>query len=307
MRHGYKRRPPWVGAHARAGGAGTSQGQSTRWISCRSPSAGSNTGCGTTSAANPRARWTRGAWSPSGGLATVRMALPAARHCELPPRSSRSHYCVASWRGPCGRQQGCPATACGPTSHAPIAVRRTRTRSTSCGIAWSGGKQGRYGGIGRGKRQQPSPSSGRPTGGRPASRCLQGAGLFPLWLAQGVDRALLDKFVYRLYGMYPAVLATRIAANREDQASRPAASAAPQPLPLEHLCGPPPGGCGPQPPVSPVRGPAGLAVALGFYPRLGPVGTGASIDAGASGSFLGRACPGLQAPGVHIVCGACAS
>ena len=48
--------------------------------------------------------------------------------------------------------------------------------------------------------------------------CLQRTGLFPLWLAQGVDRGLLDEFLYRLYGMYLAVLATRMAAGCGDQA-----------------------------------------------------------------------------------------
>ena len=48
--------------------------------------------------------------------------------------------------------------------------------------------------------------------------CLQRAGLSPLNLAQGVERELLDEFVYRLYGMYLAVLATRLAASRGDHA-----------------------------------------------------------------------------------------
>ena len=43
-------------------------------------------------------------------------------------------------------------------------------------------------------------------------------GLFPLRLAQGVERALLDEFLYRLYGMFLAVLAARMAAGRGDQA-----------------------------------------------------------------------------------------
>ena len=47
--------------------------------------------------------------------------------------------------------------------------------------------------------------------------CLRKAGLFPLRLAQGVDRGLMDEFVYRLYGMYLAVLAGRIAASQGDQ------------------------------------------------------------------------------------------
>ena len=47
--------------------------------------------------------------------------------------------------------------------------------------------------------------------------CLRKAGLFPLGLAQGVDRDLLDEFLYRLYGMYLAVLAARMAASLGDQ------------------------------------------------------------------------------------------
>ena len=47
--------------------------------------------------------------------------------------------------------------------------------------------------------------------------CLRKAGLFPLRLAQGVDRDLLDEFLYRLYGMYLAVLAARMAASQGDQ------------------------------------------------------------------------------------------
>ena len=47
--------------------------------------------------------------------------------------------------------------------------------------------------------------------------CLRKAGLFPLRLAQGVDQDLLDEFLYRLYGMYLAVLATRMAASQGDQ------------------------------------------------------------------------------------------
>ena len=47
--------------------------------------------------------------------------------------------------------------------------------------------------------------------------CLRKAGLFPLRLAQGVDRDLLDEFLYRLYGMYLAVLAAPMAASQRDQ------------------------------------------------------------------------------------------
>ena len=48
--------------------------------------------------------------------------------------------------------------------------------------------------------------------------CLRKAGLFPLRLAQGVDWGLLDEFLYRLYAMYLAVLAARMAASRGDHA-----------------------------------------------------------------------------------------
>ena len=46
--------------------------------------------------------------------------------------------------------------------------------------------------------------------------CLRKVGLFPLWLAQGVDRGLVDKFLYRLYGIL-AVLVARMAASQGDQ------------------------------------------------------------------------------------------
>ena len=48
--------------------------------------------------------------------------------------------------------------------------------------------------------------------------CLRRAGLFPLRLTHGVERELVDEFLYRLYGMYLAVLAARMAASRGDQA-----------------------------------------------------------------------------------------
>ena len=43
-------------------------------------------------------------------------------------------------------------------------------------------------------------------------------GPLPLRLAQGVEQELLDEFLYRLYGMYLAVLAARMAASRGEQA-----------------------------------------------------------------------------------------
>ena len=44
--------------------------------------------------------------------------------------------------------------------------------------------------------------------------CLRRAGLMPLRLSQGVERARLDEFVYRQYGMYLAVLAARMGAGQ---------------------------------------------------------------------------------------------
>ena len=48
--------------------------------------------------------------------------------------------------------------------------------------------------------------------------CVGRAGLFPLRLAHGLERALLDDFLYRVYGMYLAVLAAHMAAGRGDPA-----------------------------------------------------------------------------------------
>ena len=76
-----KRRPPRGGAPARAGGAGTSPGRSARCTLCRSPSARSSTGYGTTSAATPRANWRRGAQSASRALVTGLVARSATRQC----------------------------------------------------------------------------------------------------------------------------------------------------------------------------------------------------------------------------------
>ena len=53
-------RPPWAGPLERAGGARTSQGKNTPCTWCRSRSASSNTGSGTTFAATPRASLRRG-------------------------------------------------------------------------------------------------------------------------------------------------------------------------------------------------------------------------------------------------------
>ena len=166
-------RPPWGGAHARAGGAGTSRGKSTRCTSCRSPSAKSSTGCGRAFAASPRASLRRGARAPSGGLATGQMARPAAQRYAPPPPSWRIRCCAALWPRPCGRQQGCRAMARGPTPRAPTAAPRTSMRSTSCGTARSESRLGRHGVPGSVTRRRPSPNWGRPTSGRPA--CGRGA------------------------------------------------------------------------------------------------------------------------------------
>ena len=120
--------------------------------------------------------------------------------------------------------------------------------------------------------------------------CLRKAGLFPLRLVQGVDRGLLDEFLYRLSGMYLAVLAARMAASHGDQPlplPKPAASAASQPLPLGRFRRPPARGRGPQPATAPAGDPAGLAVAPRLHPGLSQVGPGAGLDAGAGGSLLG--------------------
>ena len=44
--------------------------------------------------------------------------------------------------------------------------------------------------------------------------CLRRAGLLPLALSAGADRQQVDAFVYRLYGMYLAVLAAKYAPTR---------------------------------------------------------------------------------------------
>ena len=44
--------------------------------------------------------------------------------------------------------------------------------------------------------------------------CLRRAGLMPLHLSHGVERARMDEFLYRLYGMYLAVLAACMTAGQ---------------------------------------------------------------------------------------------
>ena len=160
-------RPSWAGARARAGGAGASQGKSTRCSSCRSPSTGSNTGSGTAFAAIPRASW-RDVRSPSGDRATEMTAGPAARHSGRPPPGCRSRCFAASWPGPCGRRPRCRATARGPIPRAPSAARPTRTKSTSCGTAQSGKMQEGHAARGSATRRRRSPTWDRQTIGHRA-------------------------------------------------------------------------------------------------------------------------------------------
>ena len=97
----------------------------------------------------------------------------------LPPLSWRSRCCPASWPGACGRRQGCWAMACEPTFGAPAAVRRTRTKSTSCGTARSGRRLRRHGAPASVTRQRPSPTWGPlgaagPVAGLPSGRLACG-------------------------------------------------------------------------------------------------------------------------------------
>ena len=120
------------------------------------------------------------------------------------------------------------------------------------------------------------------------------AGLLPLRLGQGVDPGHLDEFLYRLYSMYLAVFAARMVASRGDQAGhgdslfpnqprlRPC-----NPFPNDDFAGPLLGGRDLQPAAPQDGGPAGLAVSPGLLPRLGQVGQGAGLDAGAGGTLVG--------------------
>ena len=123
--------------------------------------------------------------------------------------------------------------------------------------------------------------------------------LFPLRLAHGLDRGLLDEFLCRLYGMYLAVLAAHMAASEGGQPGRrafpfgPVASAAPQPLHVGRLRQPPAGGHSPPPATAPAGDPARPAMAPRLHPPLSLVGPGAGVDAGAGGRLPGRVGPRL--------------
>ena len=84
----------------------------------------------------------------------------------------------------------------------------------SCGTARNGTTPGGRGSPRCTMRRGLSPAWARRTVGPPA--CAR-RGLFPLRLAHGVDRDLLDEFLYRLYCMYLAVLAAQMAAGAGDQ------------------------------------------------------------------------------------------
>ena len=154
--------------------------------------------------------------------------------------------------------------------------------------------------------------------------CPRKAGLFPLRLAQGVDRDLLDEFLYRLYGMYLAVLAARMAASAGDQPGHGDSLFPEQPrprprdpYPWDAFFWPHTGGRRP-PPAAPTAGVAsGLEVAPGLHPRHGQMGPGASPGSGAGGvswaelaldyeAFVGRALlasPDHRLRGTHLPLG----
>ena len=175
--------------------------------------------------------------------------------------------------------------ACGPTPCAPTAGRRTRMRSTSRGTAHSGSRPRRHGVRGCETRRRPSPSLGDQTSGRPT---CGGQASFPSGWRRGVagtPRQVPIPPVRHVPGGPCRPHGRRPRGPGEPRGlpiPGPAATAAPQPLPLGRLCRPPPKGCGPQPAAPPARCPAGLAVAPGFCPGLGH-------SAGALASMAGPA------------------
>ena len=127
-------------------------------------------------------------------------------------------------------------------------------------------------------------------------------GPLPPTAGKGGNRELLAEFSYRLYGMYLAVLAARMAASRGDQAGQGDSPFLdrPQPRPatpsLGRLRRPPPRGCDPQPAAPPARGPAGLVVAPGLPLGLGQAGKGAGLDGGASAHTASQGEEGATPP-----------
>ena len=142
-----------------------------------------------------------------------------------------------------GRWGGWPGLLCGAAGSLYRAGEVTAARSPGQGHVDSGPGVGpqhagqlrvpslRRGARGRGPRPVGMPGVGQyqgnvaplaeRRGGAHPSRGAAGpvgkAGLFPLRLAQGVDQDLLDEFLYRLDGMYLAVLAARMASSQGDQ------------------------------------------------------------------------------------------
>ena len=208
------RRPPWDGAHVSAGGAGTFRGKSTHCPLCRSPSARPNTKCGIAFGAIPRATWRRGAWSPSRG--------PGNGADGLVCRTVLRVASTKQEKSPlCGLMAGAPWTATRVSGHGT----RTNSACPHCvaheaevHVLWDCPELEQARGAWRlwlGDAAAAIPQLGPPD---QWLGCLQRASLFPLRLAQGVDPELLDEFLYRLYGMYLAFLAARMAASCGDQA-----------------------------------------------------------------------------------------
>ena len=108
-----------------------------------------------------------------------------------------------------------------------------------------------------------------------------------------MDRGLLDEFLYRLYGMYVAVLAARMAASQGDQPGHGDSLVPDHPRPRPPIPYPWDNFVGPLPWLQSAinhgsgQGPAVMTVAPSLHPRLGPLGPGAGLDAGNGGGLLG--------------------
>ena len=148
------RQPPWAGAHARAGGAGTSHVKSILCNFCRSPSARSSTGSVTAFAAISRASLR------CGHLLST---------CGAAGRLDRVGDVAAAWppgRGPVDCGEGVSPWG-GPTPRARTEAQRTKTRAPSCGTIRNGRGLERHGVQGSATRRRPFPNLGRQTSGRP--------------------------------------------------------------------------------------------------------------------------------------------
>ena len=132
---------------------------------------------------------------------------------------------------------------------------------------------------------------GPPTGW-PA--CLRRAGLLPLALSAGADRRQVDEFLYRLYGMYLAVLAAGGA--RVGRGPLPAAPGAGRQggIPVAGPERSPAAAAGGTGNATPPGRPAGVALGAGVRPGPGPLGSGPPMAGRPRGRHLGRAGPGLR-------------